>query len=249
MNLGIAGHVALVTGAGRGLGREIALALAQEGAHVVACDIDAGLAQSACDAIIAEGNRAEPLVIDVTDAGAVSSAVERLVSAHGRIDILVNCAGFSRDGPVEAMTDAAWHDVLTVCLTAPFYLCRAVVPAMKRSRYGRIVNISSRARNGDHNKVNYVAAKAGLVGLTEALALELGKSGITVNAIAPGFCDGERPRSLPNYAELRERALALTPMDRLGEARDIADAALYFCAAQSGYVTGEVLSVAGGRWR
>jgi 3-oxoacyl-[acyl-carrier protein] reductase len=249
MDIGIAGHVALVTGAGRGLGREIALALAQEGAHVVACDIDTGFAQSACDAILAESNCAEALTLDVTDPQAVNDAIERVLGDHRRIDILVNCAGFSRDGPVEAMTDTAWHDVLTVCLTAPFYMCRAAVPAMKRAAYGRIVNISSRARNGDRNKVNYAAAKAGLVGLTEALALELGKDGITVNAVAPGFCNGERARSLPGYAELRERALALTPINRLGEARDIADAVLYFCAAQSGYVTGEVLTVAGGRWR
>lgn len=249
MDLGIADQVALVTGAGRGLGQAIALALAEEGAHVIVCDIDESFARAAVEAIHAESGKGEALVLDVTDPAAVNAAVGELLSRHQSIGILVNCAGFSRDAPVDAMTDGEWDDVLSVCLTASFYMCRAVVPAMKRKQFGRIVNISSRARNGDRNKVNYAAAKAGLVGLTEALALELGKEGITVNAIAPGFCDGERPRSLPHYAELRERALALTPMDRLGEARDIAEAALYFCARQSGYVTGEVLTVAGGRWR
>ncbi|MDF8334921.1 SDR family oxidoreductase [Novosphingobium cyanobacteriorum] len=245
MDLRIAGQHALVTGAGRGLGRGIAKALAGEGVHVIALDRDAEFARSAADEIVAKGGSAQALVLDITDSAAVREAVARLEP----IQILVNCAGFSRDAPVDEMSDEAWQSVLDVCLTGAFYVTRAVVPAMKAAGYGRIVNISSRAREGDRNKVNYAAAKAGLVGLTQALALELGKSGITSNAIAPGFCDGERPRSLPHYAELKERALALTPMDRLGEEADIADAVLYFCARQSGYVTGEVLTVAGGRWR
>jgi 3-oxoacyl-[acyl-carrier protein] reductase len=249
MDLGISGDVALVTGAGRGLGREIALSLAREGAFVLAADVDAAFAQDVADAIVAAGGKAEGLPLDVTDSAAVTGTIGAAIARHGAIAILVNCAGFSRDAPIGSMTDQQWHDVIGVCLTGPFYVTRAVAPAMIEKRYGRIVNISSRARNGDVNKVNYAAAKAGIVGMTEALALELGKSGITVNAIAPGFCDGERPRSLPHYETLRERALALTATDRLGEAQDIADAALYFCARQSGYVTGEVLTVAGGRWR
>lgn len=249
MDLGIADHVALVTGAGRGLGRDIARALAGEGALVLAADIDAASAEAAVESLRALGGRAEAVALDVTDSPAVAACVAGLLDRHGRTDILVNCAGFSRDAPVETMSDGDWRSVLAVCLDAPFYLCRAVAPAMKRRGYGRIVNISSRARNGDVGKANYAAAKAGLVGLTEALALELGKSGITVNAVAPGFCDGQRARALPHYEELKRRALALTPMDRLGEPRDIADAVLYFCARQSGYVTGEVLTVAGGRWR
>jgi 3-oxoacyl-[acyl-carrier protein] reductase len=249
MDIGIAGDVALVTGAGRGLGREIALALAREGAVVLAADVDAEFAGDVAAAIVAAGGQAAAIGLDVTDAAAVTTTIAAAIDRHGPIAILVNCAGFSRDAPIGEMTDRQWQDVIDVCLTGPFHVTRAVVPAMASRRYGRIVNISSRARDGDINKVNYAAAKAGLVGMTGALALELGKQGITVNAIAPGFCDGERPRALPHYQQLRDRALALTATDRLGEARDIADAALYFCARQSGYVTGEVLSVSGGRWR
>ncbi|MDO7836372.1 SDR family NAD(P)-dependent oxidoreductase [Sphingobium sp. HBC34] len=245
MDLRIAGQRALVTGAGRGLGRGIAKALAREGAHVIALDRDGDLAASAVADIVAAGGSAEPMALDITDSAVVNAALGGIAP----VEMLVNCAGFSRDAPIADMTDDAWLSVLDVCLNGAFYVTRALVPAMKAARYGRIVNISSRAREGDNNKANYAAAKAGLVGLTQALALELGKSGITCNAIAPGFCDGERPRSLPHYATLKERALALTPMDRLGEEADIADAALYFCARQSGYVTGEVLTVAGGRWR
>ncbi|MEO7915591.1 MAG: SDR family NAD(P)-dependent oxidoreductase [Novosphingobium sp.] len=245
MDLEISGHRAVVTGGGRGLGRAMCAALAAEGVHVIVLDVAADMAASAASAIIEAGGSAEPLALDITDRAAVRAALGGLAP----VQILVNCAGLSRDAPVADMTDAAWDDVLAVCLTGAFNVTRALVPGMKAAGYGRIVNISSRARDGDINKCNYAAAKAGLVGLTMALALELGKAGITCNAIAPGFCDGERPRSLPHYATLKVRALALTPMDRLGEEADIASAALYLCARQSGYVTGEVLTVAGGRWR
>lgn len=249
MNLEIEGHIALVTGGGRGLGRAIAASLAREGALVIIADRDEAFASAAAEGVLADGGRAEPLVVDVTNSGAVDVAVAGLVDRHGRIDILVNCAGLSRDASIGTMTNAQWHEVMDVCLTAPFYVTRAVAPGMAARGYGRIVNISSRARDGDINKCNYAAAKAGLVGFTAALALELGKSGVTVNAVAPGFCDGERPRSLANYEDLKSRALALTPTARLGEEADVADAVCYLCAYQTGYVTGEVLSVAGGRWR
>ena len=120
---------------------------------------------------------------------------------------------------------------------------------MTRSQYGRIVNISSRARNGDLFKCNYSASKAGIVGFTMALALELGKVGITVNAIAPGFCETERARSIPYYKDLKARALERTPTSRLGTTRDVADGLLYLVGKRSGYITGEVLEIAGGRWR
>jgi 3-oxoacyl-[acyl-carrier protein] reductase len=172
-----------------------------------------------------------------------------ILRQHERIEILVNCAGFSRDAPISEMTDENWHAVIDVNLHGTFYACRAVVPAMKSKQYGRIVNISSRARTGDNFKSNYSAAKEGIVGLTMALALELGKQGITVNAIAPGFCETERTRGLPYYKDLKARALEKTPTSRLGNERDIADGVLYLAGQRSGYISGEVLTIAGGRWR
>lgn len=248
MDLGIKGHVAVVTGAGRGLGAEIAAALGEEGCKVIAWDRDDS-AQAVAEAVSQRGGEAEAVVADVTDPNAVRDVVQGVLSRHGSIEILANIAGFSRDAPLAEMTDQQWREVLDVNLTAPFYVCRAVVPAMQKKRYGRIVNMSSRARDGDNFKSNYSAAKAGVVGFTMALAIELGKSGITVNALAPGFCETDRTRGLPYYKDLRARALEETPTDRLGTPRDIADGLLYLVGARSGYITGEVLEIAGGRWR
>lgn len=248
MDLEIRGHVALVTGGGRGLGAEMCLALGEEGCRVAVWDRDEA-AEEVAMKIRAAGGEAIALVGDVTDPGTVRAVVSDVLERLGSIEILVNCAGFSRDGPITEMTDTQWLDVINVNLNAPFYVTRAVVPTMLKQSYGRIVNISSRARNGDQFKSNYSAAKMGVVGLTMALALELGKSGITVNAIAPGFCETERTRNLPYYKELKARALEKTPMDRLGNERDIADGLLYLVGKRSGFITGEVLEIAGGRWR
>jgi 3-oxoacyl-[acyl-carrier protein] reductase len=248
MNLEIEGHVAIVTGGARGLGAEICSALAEEKAHVVVWDRD-GEAEAHAARLRARGGAASYVVADVTDPSAVNAVVADVVRKHGGADILVNCAGFSRDGPIAEMTDEQWHAVIGVNLHGPFHVCRAVVPTMKAKQYGRIVNMSSRARTGDNFKANYSAAKAGLVGLTMALALELGKDGITVNAVAPGFCETERTRGLPYYRELKARALEKTPAHRLGNERDIADAVSYLVGRRSGFITGEVITVAGGRWR
>ena len=248
MDLEIRGHVALVTGGGRGLGAEMCMALAEEGCKVAVWDRD-DAAEAVADQIRAAGGEAIALVGDVTNPETVRAVVADVLERLGAIEILVNCAGFSRDGPITEMTDEQWHAVIDVNLNAPFYVTRAVVPTMLANQYGRIVNISSRARNGDQFKSNYSAAKMGVVGLTMALALELGKSGITVNAIAPGFCETERTRNLPYYKDLKVRALEKTPMDRLGTERDIADGLLYLVGKRSGFITGEVLEIAGGRWR
>lgn len=248
MNLGIDDHVALVTGAGRGLGAAIAATLAQEGAHVVCLDRDDS-AEAQATRLVEDGARAQAAVVDVTDSAAVTAVVCQLHAELGHLEILVNCAGFSRDAPVSEMTDEAWQAVIDVNLTGAFYVTRAVVTAMKTAQYGRIVNISSRAWRGDEFKTNYSAAKAGLVGLTSALAIELGKANITVNAIAPGFIETERTKSLPYHDSLHSRALALTYTARLGEAEDIASLAAYLSSAHAGYLTGELLTVAGGRLR
>jgi len=249
VELGIKGHVALITGGGRGLGAGMATALGAEGCTVVVWDRDREPAEAVADAIRADGGSATAVVADVCDPAAVNTVVADVTERFRTVHILVNCAGFSRDAPIAQMTDQQWQEVIDVCLTAPFYVTRAVVPTMMKQGYGRIVNISSRARTGDRNKVNYAAAKAGIVGFTEALALELGKDGITANAIAPGYVETERARSITYAAELKARALELTPTARLGELADISDALCYLVARQSGYITGEVLTVAGGRWR
>lgn len=249
MDLGIAGHVAVVTGGGRGLGAGICAALAAERARVVVWEKDAESADELAAQITSEGFHATSVVADVCDDEAVRAAVAGVIESFGSIEILVNCAGLSRDAPISTMTDEQWHTVIDVCLTGPFHVTRAIVPHMLEKSYGRIVNISSRARRGDVNKTNYAAAKEGLVGFTDALALELAPSGITANAIAPGFVETDRVRSLSYYEDLRSRALASTPSARLGQLADITDAVLYFASAQSGYVTGEVLTIAGGRLR
>lgn len=249
MDLGIDGHVAVVTGGARGLGAGMCEALAGEGARVVVWDRHHPPAVELAEKLCADGLDARPVVADVRDADAVQSAVSEIMQGVGSIEILVNCAGLSHDAPITTMTDEAWHTVIDVCLTGTFNVTRAVVPHMLDKRYGRIVNISSRAHLGDVNKANYSAAKAGLVGLTNALALELADSNITVNAIAPGYIETDRVRTLRYYKDIRCRAMAATPVARAGEVADVSDAVLYLSAAQSGFITGEVLSITGGRWR
>lgn len=249
MDLGIKGQVAVVTGGSRGLGAEICRALAEEGAHVIVWDRDDSAGELAA-VIRSGGGKASAVVADVSDSAAVNRTVAQILDEqHGGIDILVNCAGFSRDAPITEMTDQQWHDVIAVNLHGTFYAIRAVAKGMQEKQYGRIVTVSSRARTGDNFKCNYSAAKEGVVGLTMALALELGKSGITVNAVAPGFCETERTRNLPYFKDLKARALEKTPTARLGTERDIADGVLYLVGQRSGYITGEVLTIAGGRWR
>lgn len=248
MDLEIKGHVAVVTGGARGLGAEMCKALAEEGAHVVVWDRDDAAAELAVQ-IRGTGGSASAVVADVSNSSAVDETIAGIVRDCGSIEILVNCAGFSRDAPLTEMTDQQWHEVIGVNLNGTFYATRAAVRSMKARQYGRVVNVSSRARTGDNNKVNYSAAKEGVVGLTMALAIELGKDGITVNALAPGFCETERTRGLPYYNDLKARALEKTPTARLGNERDIADGLLYLVGRRSGYITGEVLTIAGGRWR
>jgi len=172
-----------------------------------------------------------------------------VLARWGSIEVLINNAGFSRDAPIAAMTDEQWQAVMGVCLTGPFICTRAVVPSMAARGYGRIITMSSRVHWGDVNKCNYAAAKAGVIGFTAGLALELAGDGITVNAIAPGFCPTDRALTLPYYEDIKRRALALTPVQRVGTADDIAEGALYLASPKAGFITGEVLHITGGRYR
>lgn len=249
MDLGITGDVAVVAGGANGIGRAIVTALAAEGCRVVVWDVDVPAAQGLTADLANTGADASTFSVDVRSSAAVAAAADQTLRQHGSVQILVNCAGFSRDAPLVEMTDGQWNDVIGLCLTGTFNVIRAFAPTMIAQRYGRIVSISSRARHGEVNKANYAAAKSGVDGLTRALALELGEHGITVNAVAPGFVETDRLRDLPTYQLIRERALARTPTPRLGEVADISDAVCYLAARQSAFITGEVIDVAGGRLR
>lgn len=238
----LTGRKALVTGATGGLGQAIARGLHAQGAHVAL----SGTRQAALEALAAElGERASPVVADLADKDSVEGLVPAAEAAIGPLDILVNNAGITRDNLFMRMKDEEWEQVLSVNLTAAFRLSRAAVKGMMRRRFGRIVNIGSVVGStGNPGQGNYAAAKAGLVGLTKALAAEVASRGITVNCIAPGFISSPMTDALNE--KQREGILARVPAGRLGEGAEVAAACLYLSSAEAGYVTGHTLHVNGG---
>ncbi|WP_439810761.1 3-oxoacyl-ACP reductase FabG [Bordetella bronchiseptica] len=248
MELGIQNQVAFVTGAGNGIGWACAQALAREGCRVVVADIDALAAGRAAQAIEQAGGSALALTLDVGRPQAVRESVATVLARWGGIEILLNNAGFSRDSAIGAMSDAQWSDVLTVNLSGAFHCIREIAPHMVSRKYGRIVNMASRAHFGDINKANYSAAKAGVIGMTKALALELGEHGITVNAVAPGIIQTARVRNLPQFAGIESRSLGAMPIKRIGRPEEVADAVAFLASARAGFITGEVLHISGGRY-
>jgi len=248
MKLDLEGRVAIVTGSGRGIGKAAVEALAREGARVVVTDIDEAAAKLVAGALRDEGLSAIGVAANVCDAQAVQHLVAEAIAAFGKIDILVNNAGFTRDKYLTKMPEADWDAVVDTILKGAFLCTQAVLPSMIEQRWGRIVNISSRAHLGNPGQTNYAAAKAGLIGFTRALSLEQGKFNITANAIAPGFIETELVKALPTYEKLREMALARNPVPRLGKPEDIADAICYLASERAGYISGETLHVTGGRY-
>lgn len=246
MSASLAGQVALVTGASRGIGRAIAMRLAREGAYVVVnYKQQHEAAQATVDAIRSCGGQAEAVPFDVGDSEAVESAVAALLERHGRCDILVNNAGGPADQLLLRLKEKDWEDVLRVNLAGTFLCCKAVLRAMLRARYGRIVNLSSAAAHlGNAGQTAYAAAKAGVEGFTRSLAREVATRNITVNVVAPGFIATERIEGLPE--RLRQAYLQLIPAGRWGTPEEVAEAVLFLVQPAAAYVTGQVISINGG---
>jgi len=239
------GQVALVTGASRGIGRSIALTLAEQGFVVVGTATSEGGAAAISEALAPLGGRG--MVLDVNDAAAVEAAVESINKAHGGLHVLVNNAGITRDTLAMRMKDEDWDAVLDTNLKAVFRMCRAVMRGMMKQRYGRIINITSVVgASGNPGQANYAAAKAGVAGMTRALARELGSRGITVNCVAPGFIATDMTEVLPEAQ--KAALLAQIPVGRLGEPREIADAVAFLASPKAAYISGTELHVNGGMY-
>lgn len=239
----LGGKVALVTGASRGIGKEIALVLAGAGADV-AC-LATSPPDETAQAIRGVGRNSLALGANVGRSDEVSQAVERVVSELGSLDILVNNAGVTRDQLILRMSDEDWDTVLTVNLKGAFNLVRASAKTMMKSRWGRIINITSIVGlSGQAGQANYAASKAGLIGFTKSVAKEFGSRGITCNAIAPGFVETDMTEKLSE--EMRDRVISTAPLGRLGSPGDIASVALFLASDASAYITGQVLVVDGG---
>lgn len=240
------GRVALVTGASRGIGRAIAMRLAAAGATVIAAARGEN-AQGTAQAIIDAGGKAEAVALDVTDQTAIEAALSGLLARHGRIDVLVNNAGVTRDTLLLRMKREDWDTVIQTNLTAAFACSQAVLKPMVKQRAGRIVNITSVVgQSGNAGQANYAASKAGLIGFTKALALEVASRNITVNAVAPGLIDTDMTRAIAGDAH--EEWAAKIPLKRLGTADDVASAVLFLASDEAAYITGHVLAVNGGMY-
>jgi 3-oxoacyl-[acyl-carrier protein] reductase len=244
--LDLSGKVALVTGASRGIGAAIARTLAAQGATVVAAargsHADAGVAE-----IVAAGGKAHAVSLDVTDPATVEAVVSGALAAHGRIDVLVNNAGIARDQLMMRMKRDDWDAVIATNLTAAFTCTQAVLRSMIKQRGGRIITISSVVgQMGNAGQVNYAASKAGLIGLSKALAREVASRGITVNVVAPGLIDTDMTRALG--AEMSGAWTSRIPIGRLGTPEDVANAVCFLASDEAAYITGQVVAVNGGMY-
>ena len=239
------GQIALVTGASRGIGRAIAAALAAQGMKVIGTATTEAGAAAIGEALAARGGSG--LKLDVTDAAALDAAIDAIVKQHGGLHVLVNNAGITRDTLAMRMKDEDWDAVLDTNLKAVFRASRAAIRPTMKQRYGRIVNITSVVgASGNPGQANYAAAKAGVAGMTRALARELGSRGITVNCVAPGFIATDMTHSLPEAQ--KAALLASIPLGRLGSAEEIAHAVAFLASPGAGYVTGTELHVNGGMY-
>jgi 3-oxoacyl-[acyl-carrier protein] reductase len=244
--LDLSGKIALVTGAGRGIGRATALKLGAAGAKVaVNFNSSEGPAQEVVEAITSAGGEAKAVKADVSQAEQVDSMVNALVKEWGRVDILVNNAGITRDNLMMRMSQDEWDAVIDTNLRSAYFTTRAVLRPMLRNRWGRIISLSSVVGlTGNAGQANYAAAKAGIIGFTKSIAREVGSRNITANAIAPGFIQTDITAGLPE--DLKVSMLKQIPADRYGEPDDVANAVLFLASDLAAYINGQVLNVDGG---
>jgi 3-oxoacyl-[acyl-carrier protein] reductase len=241
----LSGQVALVTGAARGLGRIIAQSLAAAGAKVACIDINTDSLAETVAAIRSAGGTAEPIACDVTDGSRVNKVVDEVIGKWGALNILVNNAGITRDNLIVRMKDDQWDAVININLRGTFLFTRAAARPMMKNRQGRIINVASvSGLMGNPGQANYSASKAGVIGLTRTVALELASRNITVNAVAPGFIATEMTAALGE--EVLQEVRKQIPLGRLGEPQDVADAVLFLASEAASFITGHILTVDGG---
>ena len=234
----------MVTGGAAGIGRATATGFVKEGAKVAICDVNPEAGKTTAESL---GPEATFQQVDVSDNKSVNDWVESVVSQYGQIDVMVNNAGITRDGLIMRMKEADWDAVLNVNLKSAFNCIKAVSKTMVKQRSGRIINLASVVGViGNPGQANYVASKAGIIGLTKAVAKELASRNITVNAVAPGFIETDMTASLPDKA--REAMVAQIPLGRAGTAGDIAAAVVFLASDQAAYITGQVIHVSGGMY-
>jgi 3-oxoacyl-[acyl-carrier protein] reductase len=239
-------RVAIVTGGGRGIGREIALKLAEVGATVVINDVgDSTPAEGVAEEIRKMGRESLVILADVNQSAEVTGLVDKAVEKYGKVDILVNNAGITRDQLIMRMSDEDWDKVLGINLKGVFLCSKTVLRPMMRQRWGRIISISSIVGLiGNPGQANYASAKAGIIGLTRTIAKEVASRGITANAIAPGFIDTAMTQQLPE--ERRQELMAQIPLGSLGTPRDVAEVVAFLASEEARYITGQVITVDGG---
>jgi len=248
MSMDLTGRVAVVTGAGLGLGREISKRLAQNGAKVIANDVMEDNVKETVAQIKSEGNEAEYVIADISSWDDAGSLIEKAVEAFGKVEILVNNAGVTRDMLMRDMQESDWDKVLDINLKGAFNCCKFATPHMVAQKYGKIVNLSSRAHLGNPGQANYSSSKAGIIGLTKSMAMEFGRYNINVNAVAPGMINTEGVRGLAKYEAVVERAVKITPLKRIGEPEDVANLIHFLASDYSNYITGEIIHITGGRY-
>ncbi|PAY18178.1 3-oxoacyl-[acyl-carrier-protein] reductase [Rhodopirellula sp. SM50] len=241
----LSGQVAIVTGASQGLGKAVAVALAMNGATVACMARNAEKLAATVADIEAVGGKGIALACDVTDRAATAAAIEGVAKEHGRLDILVNSAGITRDKTMRGMSDDEWDSVIATNLTSCFVCCRAAAGIMRKKKYGRIINMASiSGLIGNQGQANYSASKAGMIGMTRTMSKELVNRGVTVNAVAPGFIASDMTDAIP--AGILDEVIKTIPAKRIGNPEDVAAAVLFLASPAAGYISGQTIVVDGG---